>query len=512
MTAARMRWPTSWSRMPPVTACAPGRTACIRAGRRTRHPNLLALCQQVYTAQFGQPASLQVIHAGLECGLLAASHPQLDMISFGPDIRGAHAPGERVEIESVAALLAVAQGGVAGAGNKIRRLFRIIATNHFMLNSLMQGLRAWSHWGCERVESHSLRRKIFHVNVAALIAIFSMALFAVPNVLTGNPALIKSNLAQIPFYFLALAVPWLNRYGHAGMARWLLSLSVTAAIATNIWVANGSWLDLHFYFILFALLGVLFFPLRQWASIVFLFTVNASLFVYCGYFGVEPDPALLSLDATTTAMFRAAYVSSSLFTLLFITWLGEYVANKNERELEELSGMDMLTHLPNRRRLEQRLAETIAVSKRTGQRGAVMFLDLDNFKPLNDAYGHAAGDTLLQEVAQRISACIREMDMVARFGGDEFVILLGELGQEREDAQWRAAQVAEKIRVTLAEPYRIALHAGQDAGEQVEHRCTASIGVVMFAGGTMREDRHPETRRRRHVQGERERTQCDQLP
>ncbi len=63
---------------------------------------LLALCQQVYTAQFGQPASLQVIHAGLECGILAASHPQLDMISFGPDIRGAHAPGERVEIESVA--------------------------------------------------------------------------------------------------------------------------------------------------------------------------------------------------------------------------------------------------------------------------------------------------------------------------------------------------------------------------------------------------------------------------
>ena len=63
---------------------------------------LLALCQQVYTAQFGQPASLQVIHAGLECGLLAASHPQLDMISFGPDIRGAHAPGERVEITSVA--------------------------------------------------------------------------------------------------------------------------------------------------------------------------------------------------------------------------------------------------------------------------------------------------------------------------------------------------------------------------------------------------------------------------
>ncbi len=80
--------------------------------------NLLALCQQVYTVQFGQPASLQVIHAGLECGLLAASHPQLDMISFGPDIRGAHAPGERVEIESVARcwqlLKAVLQALAAG--------------------------------------------------------------------------------------------------------------------------------------------------------------------------------------------------------------------------------------------------------------------------------------------------------------------------------------------------------------------------------------------------------------
>jgi dipeptidase D len=62
----------------------------------------LVLCQAVYTGQFGQPANLQVIHAGLECGLLAASHPDLDMISFGPDIRGAHAPGERVEIASVA--------------------------------------------------------------------------------------------------------------------------------------------------------------------------------------------------------------------------------------------------------------------------------------------------------------------------------------------------------------------------------------------------------------------------
>lgn len=344
------------------------------------------------------------------------------------------------------------------------------------------------HWGGERVESHSLQRKIFHVNVAAFLAILWMLFFAVLNMLTGNPALIKSNLVQMPFYFFVFAVPWLNRHGHTGLARWVLTLSITAAVASNIWLITGSWLDLHFYFILIALVEVVIFPIRQWASIVFLFLLNVSLFIYCEYAGVYPDPALLSLDETTARMFRAAYVSASLVTVLFITWLGEFVANRTERELEELSGRDMLTQLPNRRRLEQRLAETIAVSKRTGQRGAVMFLDLDNFKPLNDAYGHAAGDSLLQEVAQRIRACIREMDMVARFGGDEFVIMLSELGKDQEDTKRRAAQVAEKIRVTLAEPYRIAVRAGQDATGQVEHRCTASIGVVMFAGGAMRED------------------------
>lgn len=345
----------------------------------------------------------------------------------------------------------------------------------------------WLHWGCGKAESHSIQRKIFHVNVAALITILSMAFLAVPNALTGNSALIKSDLAQIPFYFLALVVPWLNRHGHTGLARWVLSLSITAAIAANIWLATGSWLDLHFYFIIIALLEVMIFPIRQWASVVFLFILNASLFAYCEYFGIAPDPALLSLDVTTATMFRAVYVTTSLFTMLFISLLWEYVANKNEQKLEELSGMDMLTQLPNRHRLEQRLAETIAVSKRSGQCGAVMFLDLDNFKPLNDGYGHAAGDLLLQEVAQRISACIREMDMVARFGGDEFVIMLSELGKDKEDAKWRATHVAEKIRVTLAEPYRIAIHAGQDAEGQVEHQCTASIGVVMFAGGVMNE-------------------------
>lgn len=353
------------------------------------------------------------------------------------------------------------------------------------MNALMSNLLAWLHWGCDREEAHTLRRKIFNVNAAALIAILAMAFFAAFAVLVNNPGLIKAIQLQIPFYFVFAAVPWLNRQGRAGLARWAVSLAITAAVAANVWLVSGSWLQLHFYFMLFAIVAVALFPLPQWSGIAFLFLLNAALFAYCEYIGVEPDPLLLMLGEGTAAMFRAIAVVSSLFTVLFIAWLGERVASTSERELEALSGMDMLTLLPSRRRMEQRLAEAIAASNRSGQRGAVMFLGLDNFKPLNEGYGHAAGDALLQEAARRITGCIREMDMAARFGGDEFAILLPELGAEREEAKKHATVVAEKVRNKLAEPYHIAVRSEHEAYSVLEYRCSASIGVEMFAGSAM---------------------------
>src|SRR5208337_2810231 len=91
---------------------------------------------------------------------------------------------------------------------------------------------------------------------------------------------------------------------------------------------------------------------------------------------------------------------------------------ETEDQVHNLAFYDALTQLPNRRLLNDRLTQTMAVSKRTGLYGALMFLDLDNFKPLNDNYGHGVGDLLLIEAARRIGSCVRETDTVARFGGD----------------------------------------------------------------------------------------------
>lgn len=151
-----------------------------------------------------------------------------------------------------------------------------------------------------------------------------------------------------------------------------------------------------------------------------------------------------------------------------------------ESEIRHLAFYDTLTQLPNRRLLHERLERALTASRRSGRFIALMFLDLDNFKPLNDTYGHDVGDLLLIEVAKRIASNIRETDTVARFGGDEFVVMLGELDLEKDSSITQARAVAEKIRSALSEPYLLKVRKADGQGQALEHRCTSSIGVVVF--------------------------------
>lgn len=151
-----------------------------------------------------------------------------------------------------------------------------------------------------------------------------------------------------------------------------------------------------------------------------------------------------------------------------------------EEKIRNLAFYDSLTQLPNRRMLDDRMNHAMAASKRSGRYCAIMFLDLDNFKPLNDLYGHSVGDMLLIEVAHRISSCVREVDTVARFGGDEFVVMLTELDIEKESSIAQTRIVAEKIRAILAKPYVLTVKVKVNTEIKFEHQCTSSIGVVMF--------------------------------
>ncbi|WP_366521909.1 EAL domain-containing protein [Hydrogenophaga sp.] len=145
-----------------------------------------------------------------------------------------------------------------------------------------------------------------------------------------------------------------------------------------------------------------------------------------------------------------------------------------EDMIRHLAFYDALTDLPNRQLLLDRLQQVLAASSRSGQHGALMFIDLDNFKILNDTLGHHMGDQLLQKVAQRLTKSVRKTDMVARLGGDEFVIMVDDLSTDPEAAAFKARALADKVLNTLREPFQLT------GGHQ--HHATPSIGVTPFNG------------------------------
>lgn len=191
-------------------------------------------------------------------------------------------------------------------------------------------------------------------------------------------------------------------------------------------------------------------------------TIRIALIVFCAF----------------AVVYAALFFSAFRADRALAEWQ-EIIARRDE-EISNMAFYDALTQLPNRHLLKDRLVQAMAASKRSGLYGALMFLDLDNFKPLNDMHGHDAGDLLLVEAAHRINSCVREADTVARFGGDEFVVVLNDLDADKAESTTQARIVAEKIHAALAEPYVLKIQRTGGEETTIEYRCTSSIGVVLF--------------------------------
>lgn len=152
---------------------------------------------------------------------------------------------------------------------------------------------------------------------------------------------------------------------------------------------------------------------------------------------------------------------------------------KAEEKINALAFFDQLTGLPNRVLLMDRLRQALTACTRNGTCGALVVIDLDNFKNLNDTLGHDRGDSLLNQVAQRLNRCVREGDTVARIGGDEFVVVLASLNTNMVDAASATETVAQKMRVALNEPYDV---------DGVSYHSTASLGITVFGDPQMKAD------------------------
>jgi diguanylate cyclase (GGDEF)-like protein len=159
--------------------------------------------------------------------------------------------------------------------------------------------------------------------------------------------------------------------------------------------------------------------------------------------------------------------------VLYCVWRDITDRKQAEEEAYQLAFFDPLTGLPNRRLLHDRLQQSMAASARSGKYRALLYLDLDHFKNLNDTHGHAMGDRLLIEMAQRLRTCVREGDTVARLGGDEFVLLVQQLDEDLETAVAQAGRIGDKVVAQLSQPCAIGA---------VQYQGSASVGVSMFLG------------------------------
>ena len=175
------------------------------------------------------------------------------------------------------------------------------------------------------------------------------------------------------------------------------------------------------------------------------------------------DAEWVSISAVTTPEGKITH---------YVGTLSDITENKDAMaEIHRLAYYDPLTHLPNRRLLQDRLAQELNAAIRNGLHGAILFLDLDNFKALNDTRGHNAGDQLLIEVARRLRSEVRDGDVVGRLGGDEFVVLLENLSAETGEAAMQAKRIGEKLLNLLALPYDL---------DGYEFHCSTSIGIRLF--------------------------------
>ncbi|MDB5796176.1 MAG: hypothetical protein JWP36_78 [Paucimonas sp.] len=179
------------------------------------------------------------------------------------------------------------------------------------------------------------------------------------------------------------------------------------------------------------------------------------------------DGSALPVDVQWTLMRDDAGQPQSIFAIKTDISLRKAA----EHKIQRLAFYDPLTQLPNRQLFMDRLHHAIESSAHNGRVNALVFIDLDNFKALNDTLGHTTGDRLLQQVAERLTGCLKSSDTVARFGGDEYVVLLENLGQDEELAHRFASQIANRILTLLTQPYEL---------ENGRHHSSSSMGLTLF--------------------------------
>ncbi len=329
---------------------------------------------------------------------------------------------------------------------------------------VMPRLDPWTQGFADAALERSFRRAVCHdvargVQLGLVLAILLFAAFGVFDVLLGVEALAFTFTVRAAIILVAvfLLVTWPAPFHleHRETLLFVFCLLATAALAAIVAVVEPAVVDRYYVgFILIVMAAYLMLGLRfLGGTMVALVNIGTYLSVEI-LFHRSPDIGVLTnLMFLVSVAAIAAIGGYSLGEQRRAAYLRRVLLERAVESSQHTALHDMLTGLPNRRLFLERLSHAVARDTRFGRHAAVLFLDLDGFKNVNDRYGHAAGDRFLQVVAQRLSDCVRETDTVARFGGDEFVVLLEDLANGTE-----VFEALERIDASLAEPVEFGGH------------------------------------------------------
>ncbi|HEX7047417.1 MAG TPA: GGDEF domain-containing protein [Gammaproteobacteria bacterium] len=323
----------------------------------------------------------------------------------------------------------------------------------------MPRLDSWTQGFADAALERAFRRAVSRdmargVRVGLLLAILLFAIFGVFDVLLGVEALAFTFTVRAAIISVAvlLLVTWSTPFHreHRESLLFVFCLLATAAIAAIVAVVEPAVVDRYYVgFILVVMAGYLMLGIRfLGGTVIALLNIATYLAVEIVFHRVPDVGVLTNLMLLVSVAAIAAIGAYSLGQQRRMAFLRRIQLERAAESSQRIALHDVLTGLPNRRLFMEKLSQAMARDTRFEKHAAVLFLDLDDFKNVNDRYGHAAGDQVLQVVAERLSDCVRETDTVARFGGDEFVVLLEDLASPA-DVDIALARINETLPVPI---------------------------------------------------------------